>query len=92
MTPCPFLPVPERPLTHDDIHALGSDRTARFYGVALEYAQTMWLSGFPAKALLLVSRALACRLEEVSLLEEGVMPYHAVAWMVQNRPPDHRRP
>jgi GNAT superfamily N-acetyltransferase len=86
--PCPFLPQPERPLTHEDIHALGKDRSARFYQTALGYAQTMWLSGFPAKALLLVSRAQSCRLEEVSFLTEGAMPYHAVAWIVQHRPAD----
>jgi len=83
--PCPFLPLPERPLTHEDIHQLGVDRSARFHGAALGYAQTMWLNGYPAKSLLLISRALACRLEDVSLLAEKAKPYHAVAWLVQNR-------
>ena len=86
MSPCPFLPLPERPLTHEDLHALGTDRGPRFHHAALAYAQGMWLANFPAKALLLVSRAQSCRLEEVSLLTEGAMPYHAVAWIVHHRP------
>ncbi len=86
--PCPFLPLPERAFTHEDIHELGADRSARFHQTALGYAQTMWLNAYPAKALLLISRALACRLEDVSLLAEKAMPYHAMGWIVQNRPAD----
>jgi len=86
MSPCPFLPLPQRPVTHEDLHALGSDRGPRFHHAALAYAQGMWLADFPAKALLLVSRAQSCRLEELSLLTEGAMPYHAVAWIVHRRP------
>lgn len=85
-SPCPFLPLLDRTLSHEDVRALGADRSARFHHMALAYGQTMWRSGFPAKALLLLSRALSCRLEDVSLLEERAMPYHAVAWIVHHRP------
>jgi len=64
---CPFLPLPDRDYTHHDIHALGADRSERFYIAALNYAQTLWLHGFPAKALLLINRALSCSLPDVPL-------------------------
>ena len=87
VTPCPFLPVPDRAYTHEDIHALGKDRSERFYHTALHYAQTLWLTGFPAKSLLLINRALSCYLPGVSLLAQE-KPYHAKAWILVNRPED----
>lgn len=84
MLPCPFLPSPDRCYTHEDIHALGSDRGPRFYDAVLRYAQSLWLSGFPAKSLLLLSRALACRLPDVSLSGPAA-PYSAVAWLLRHR-------
>ncbi|HEY2574354.1 MAG TPA: GNAT family N-acetyltransferase [Verrucomicrobiaceae bacterium] len=87
MPPCPFLPQPDRVYTHGDIHALGGDRSEAFYRGALHYAHSLWLAGFPAKALLLISRALSCRLPDV-LLNGKTKPYHAVAWILRNRPTD----
>lgn len=87
VTLCPFLPHPDRSYTHEDIHALGKDRSERFYHTALNYAQTLWMEGFPAKSLLLINRALSCYLPGVSLLAQ-VKPYHAKAWILVNRPPD----
>jgi ribosomal protein S18 acetylase RimI-like enzyme len=59
------------------------------------YAQSLWLEGFPAKALLLVNRALSCVLPETSLKpgsgESGYhhgAPYHAKAWILHHRPVD----
>jgi GNAT superfamily N-acetyltransferase len=97
---CPFLPAPERRYTAEDIHALGADRSERFYFTAMGYAQTLWLDGFPAKALLLVNRALSCMLPGVRLWEEQTesmgpgsgepgyfpAPYHAKAWIIFHRP------
>ncbi len=85
--PCPFLPLPSRVYTHDDMHALGKDRSAVFYHTALNYAQSLWLAGFPAKSLLLINRALSCKLTDVALIGD-IKPYHAIAWILLNRPPD----
>jgi len=87
LIPCPFLPVPDREYHASDITRFGNERSIAFYNVALHYAQTHWLTGFPAKALLLINRALSCYLPEVSLLVEE-KPYHAVAWILKNRPED----
>ncbi len=85
--PCPFLPLPSRVFTHDDMHALGKDRSAIFYHTALNYAQSLWLAGFPAKSLLLINRALSCKLPDVAL-DGDSKPYHAIAWILLNRPAD----
>ncbi|MFZ4765597.1 MAG: hypothetical protein ACOYMN_11645, partial [Roseimicrobium sp.] len=95
MDPCPYLPAPERTYTADDVHALGRDRSERFYLTALHYAQTLWLQGFPAKALLQVNRALSCWLPDLALHPAAsptdlsaptLAPYHAKAWMMRHRP------
>ena len=74
---------------------LGRDRSARFYDAAMNYAQTLWLHGFPAKSLLLINRALSCNLPDVSLTHRptdppahSAAPYQAKAWILINRPPD----
>lgn len=89
---CPFLPQTYREeLCADHIHALGKDRSERFYQTSLEYAQKLWLIGFPAKSLLHINRALACRLEGHSLQSPSEStqraPYLAVAWILKHR--DH---
>jgi GNAT superfamily N-acetyltransferase len=93
MEPCPYLPLPNRRFTHDDIHALGADRGEQFYSTAMGYAQTLWLEGYPAKSLLLVNRALSCVLPHVPLNAPGsaesgyrAAPYHAKAWIMHQRP------
>lgn len=83
--PCPFLPTIDHVYSASEIHDLGKDRSGKFYNIALHYAQSLWLEGFPAKALLLINRALSCRLPEVSLQTPG-KPYHAIAWMLHHRP------
>jgi ribosomal protein S18 acetylase RimI-like enzyme len=99
MESCPFLPLPDRRFTHDDIHALGSDRSEQFYFTAMRYAQTLWLDAFPAKALLLVNRALSCHLPDTTFLPSTVdrppstancsaAPNHAKAWIMRYRPAD----
>lgn len=65
---------------------VGDARGALFYETALKYAQSLWRSGFPAKALLLCSRAMAADLQrDAEILRRWLMPYHAVAWILVNR-------
>ena len=87
MLPCPFLPEPPRACTAADMQAFGKRRDAEFYDTALHYAQSLWVTGFPAQSLLLINRALSCALPEVSL-RAPYQPYQAVAWMLVNRPED----
>ena len=85
--PCPFLPETDHLLTHEDMAAVEGERGPLFYETAQRYAQSLWRSGFPAKALLLCSRAMAADLHaEDEILRRWPMPYQAVAWILVNRP------
>lgn len=86
--PCPFLPVPNRALSAANLSALGRARTPEFYRLALEYAQTQWQAGLPARALLMCNRALSCPFRgDEPVLREWPMPYAAVAWILRESPP-----
>jgi len=84
---CPFLPIPAEPVSAKDSKALGDHRGERFYRLCLDYAQTKWLSGFPAQALLQLNRAMSADLAgDEACLSVHPLPYPAVAWMLQSRP------
>lgn len=89
LEPCPLLPVPETPLTAESVATLASDRGGVFYHTALLYSQSLWLQGFPARAILLLNRAMGCDLTECgALLARWPLPYKAAAWMIRNHLPD----
>lgn len=84
--PCPFLPETDHVCSHVDMEAVGNDRGTRFYEMALQYAQSLWRRGFPAKSLLLCSRAMSADLHQGDdILRRFPLPYHAVAWLIVNR-------
>jgi len=69
---------------------LGEDRGAGFYLAALHYAQSLWLQGFPARAILLCNRALGAELNSSEpILRQWPLPYLAVGWLLRNHLPDH---
>src|SRR5262245_36824370 len=89
VTPCPWLPVPEGKLTAASLDTHGPARCADFYLSALRYAQSLWREGFPARALLLVNRALGCEFSgDEPVLREWPLPYRAVAWLLRNHLPE----
>ncbi len=68
------------------MEALGQERGPLFYETALMYAQSLWRQGFPAKSLLLCSRAMAADLHHGDeVLRRVPLPYQAVAWLLVNR-------
>lgn len=86
LDPCPFLPVPERPLGSESVSCFGDERGPDFYVAALEYAQSLWLQGFPAKSLLLINRALGADIAPGDpLLRRWPLPYRAAAWVMMRR-------
>jgi hypothetical protein len=90
LTPCPFLPIPDLPISAASIAALGTHRGPEFYLTALTYAQSLWLEGLPARALLLINRAMGCDLAPADpILSAWPIPYHAVAWILLHHHPDH---
>lgn len=85
MTACPHLP--EISGTHDFTltrrHA--GKKGAAFYQDALCYAQSQWLSGKPAQAILQINKAWMSDLTgEESVLVVNPPPYAALVWILEN--------
>ncbi len=87
---CPHLPLPERPLTAASITGAGRDRGPAFYELALECAQSLWLAGLPAQALLLINRSFSADLRgDEPVLRLWPLPYAAAAWVMRHHDPRH---
>lgn len=85
--PCPRLPAIDRLYTAADVDRFGKDRGGGFYATALHYAQSLWQTGFPAKSLLLINRALSLPLPGAEpVLATHPLPYRAAAWLLFERP------
>jgi hypothetical protein len=86
---CPFLPMPEVPLTAACLAGCAGDRGPEFYLAALGYGHSLWLQGFPARALLLLNRAMGADLRHGEpVLQSWPLPYAAVAWMLSHHRDD----
>ena len=89
LPPCPFLPLPDQVLTAASLAAHGDSRGPDFYLTALHYAQSLWLEGYPARALLLVNRALGCDFTGgEAVLTVWPLPYRAVVWLLRHHLPE----
>lgn len=85
--PCPLLPDIDRPYTASDLNAFNEERGPGFYETALKYAQSLWRTGFPAKSLLLINRALSLPLPATEcVLGRHPLPYRAATWLLFERP------
>lgn len=88
LPPCPHLPLPDQVLTAASLAAHGDTRGPGFYLAALLYAQSLWLEGFPARALLLVNRALGSDFTGgEAVLKQWPLPYRAVGWLLRHHLP-----
>jgi len=73
-----------------DMKAFGKERGPAFYEAALACAQSLWLQGLPAQALLLVNRALGAEVDAADpALERWPLPYRAAAWVMLAREAEH---
>lgn len=89
MSPCPYLPVPEEPLTASSLRSVGRDRGAVFYLLALSCAQALWLRGLPAQSILLMNRAFSADLSGTEReLNQWPLPFAGVRWVMENRSED----
>ncbi len=86
LRPCPFLPEAREALSAASMRRFGTDRGPDFYRAALECAQSLWLQGLPAQALLLINRAMGAAFDgsEPALMDWPV-PYAAAAWIMRHR-------
>ena len=82
---CPWLPEisgrHDFTLTRRHGHVKGAD----FYLDALRYAQSQWISGKPAQAILQLNKSWMADLAgEESVLESHSSPYRALVWIMEN--------
>jgi hypothetical protein len=70
------------------LHAHRSrERGGGFYLDCLGYAQVLWRTGYPARALLCLDRALGADLRGGEpVLDDWPLPYGAVAWVMLHAP------
>jgi len=87
--PCPHLPVVDVPLGPAVTRRHGPTRGAAYYVDALRYAQSLWMEGKPAQALLQLNKAWLADLAGGSgpvVDAPGAVPpspYRALAWLLQ---------
>jgi hypothetical protein len=88
LAPCPYLPLPPQPLSAHCIAVLHHDRGPDFYVTAMQYGQSLWLQGYPARAVLVLNRALGCDLNgSEPVLARWPLPYQAMAWLLKHHLP-----
>ncbi len=84
---CPFLPPASSVIRPADIRRLrdGDDRGAYYTG-CLTCAQSLWLEGKPAQALLQLNHALALDLDAgTPAVMQWPLPYRAKVWIFTRR-------
>ncbi len=86
LAPSPFLPLGDLSLSAVSMRSAGSQRGANFYNLALTCAQSVWLRGLPAQAILLLNRAFSADLTgDEAVLREWPLPYRAMRWIMEQR-------
>jgi len=82
--PCPYLPTVDEVLDHTVTRRHGERRGLEFYGDALRYAQSQWLAGKPAQAILQLDKAFMADIAPGdSWLASDRDPYRAMVWMLE---------
>ncbi len=82
--PCPWLPVVAEIHGHLLTRRHGADKGAAFYQDALRYAQSQWMAGKPAQALLQLNKAwLADVAADDPVLVANPPPYRALVWILR---------
>lgn len=82
--PCPWLPEAEKVHDFTITRRHGRDRGPAFYQDALGYAQSQWVSGKPAQAILQLNKAWMADLSGAeAVLEKFPPPYRALVWIMR---------
>jgi hypothetical protein len=88
--PCPNLPEPRAGLDWRLLNQFRDQhRGAEFYEACLEYAQSLWVRRFAARAILCLDRAFGAELSgEEAVLRRWPLPYGALRWFIRHTPAD----
>ena len=82
--PCPWLPESGKPHDFTITRRHGTDRGPAFYQDALGYAQSQWISGKPAQAVLQLNKAWMADLSgHEAVLADHPPPYRALVWILR---------
>lgn len=83
---CPYLPAVDRVLGVEWTRVHRANRDAAFYLATLEYAQSLWLEGKPAQAILQLNLAWSADLQgNERVLKPWPLPYRALRWILEHR-------
>lgn len=84
LPPCPYLPAIDggRHVAASLGEFRHGERGEAFFHQALRCAQSRWLDGLPAQALLMLNRAMGAKFPPHSAV--GPMPYRAVGWILRH--------
>ena len=78
--------MPEHPVTAAAMKQFGEDRGPDFYLGALTCAQSLWLQGLPAQAILQLNRAFGADVPpDAPVLTTYPLPYAPMAWVLGHR-------
>lgn len=80
---CPFLPEVKELLDFTVTRRHGQDRGPAFYRDALRLAQSQWLTGKPAQAMLQINKAWMADIPDVGWLAPDMDPWSALRWMLE---------
>lgn len=82
--PCPWLPMVSEIHDFSITRRHGQDKGSGFYFDALRYAQSQWISGKPAQAILQLDKAWMTDFVPVPEAQPGEpQPYAALVWMLR---------
>lgn len=81
--PCPFLPKAPTTADYRILRDSGAQGSPTFVNAALRYAQYLWISGYPARAILALCRALYVSDNYNQNIEPAFCPYRAYRWLIQ---------
>jgi hypothetical protein len=81
--PCPWLPEVDEIHDFNVTRKHGEARCAAFHQDALRFAQSQWLAGKPAQAILQLDKAWMADLSAAPEFQDAhSSPYHALAWIL----------
>jgi hypothetical protein len=83
--PCPWLPEVVEIHDHSITRRHGNVKGPDFYLDALRYAQSQWMAGKPAQAILQLNKSWMAELSgDEPVLRTNPPPYRALVWILQN--------
>lgn len=85
--PCPWLPEVKQAIDFTRTRRHGPAKGAAFYRDALAYAQSQWMGGKPAQAVLQLNKAWMADLQGQEWLQSEADPYRALAWILTTAQP-----